>query len=1118
MNKDGADLTSIEQTILEFITNNPGQKAREISNKLSIDKSKINHFLYNSLSEQLVQDDKYCWYIKKNAPNKEKTEAYLQKTPLSSLCRYYLACLGRDDEGGVSVFANNKFNDFDYAELSVLPTENGEIEHSEKVQKLVSKIRKDKSRLEMYFGYPATLKKCKSKKSDWEGYFVEPFFLFLVEIQNGIPKLSQSFPLLNQSALKRFTNAERDQIMEELVQLENELGLTSDKDIPEIDDLAKRLESIRPEYPWKEKINPHSLSNAKSLKDIKDEGIYNKAVLIIGERSPYTQGLESELKTLSELSAKDYANTALGQWVNENISKNDLNDNQPLLEVLPLNSEQRQAIQQSLGNNLTIITGPPGTGKSQVVTNLLINTAWRGKKVLFASKNNKAVDVVEVRVNNIGSQPIMLRVGSNEHQNKLAEYLIGLLSNTCSENDFKEFELDEQRYKLLEERCTKLDKEENELVRLRNQTDELDKSVEKTRNLLSVETFEQLKSVNISLFENKIKIFKKYLLLADKTKQNFIIQFFWVFIEKSRFDNLRRRLDDIIDYAKMFGLKDIDEYEVNRSLIHLYSFVEKLQLYFLSAKGISEYFYSLKLLQQSRSLEDILREKTDVTKKMAKVAESLWREWLKLQPSRILNSDRQMLSKYKTMLKMVVESKEDVYKSLGGKIYREYIDLANKVSHLLPVWAVTSLSAKGKIPFVPGYFDIVVFDEASQCDIASALPLLYRAKQAVIIGDPKQLSHISGIQKEQDKQLLEKFDLIPQFANWAFSYNSLFDLASGYINGDDVISLRDHHRSHADIIEFSNEEFYGGNLRVATNYDNLKFVDLNNNGIRWIDVAGKTSRPASGGAENEIEAVEVVKEIKKLVIDREYSGTIGVVTPFRAQANLIRKLINDNNELSSKLITNDFLVDTVHKFQGDERDVMIFSPVVSKNMPIGALGFLSNNGNLFNVAITRARAMLLVVGDLKTIAKCEVTYLAHFAKYVQDLSAKKEKEALNLFFDQGPDYPAVSEPEKVSEWEHFFYKALYKKGIKLIPQFRVEKYILDFALFDGERMLNIEIDGERYHKNWTGDLCRRDQIRNQRLHELGWDVKRFWVYEVRDDISKCVEIIDNWLKNNRNTR
>ena len=83
-------------------------------------------------------------------------------------------------------------------------------------------------------------------------------------------------------------------------------------------------------------------------------------------------------------------------------------------------------------NKLTIVTGPPGTGKSQVVSDILINAAWQGKRVLFASKNNKAVDVVETRINNLGPRPILLRVGSNQYQSRLAEYLVNLLAATAT--------------------------------------------------------------------------------------------------------------------------------------------------------------------------------------------------------------------------------------------------------------------------------------------------------------------------------------------------------------------------------------------------------------------------------------------------------------------------------------------------------------------------------------------------------------------------------------------------------------------------------------------------------------------------------------------------------------
>jgi very-short-patch-repair endonuclease len=114
--------------------------------------------------------------------------------------------------------------------------------------------------------------------------------------------------------------------------------------------------------------------------------------------------------------------------------------------------------------------------------------------------------------------------------------------------------------------------------------------------------------------------------------------------------------------------------------------------------------------------------------------------------------------------------------------------------------------------------------------------------------------------------------------------------------------------------------------------------------------------------------------------------------------------------------------------------------------------------------------------------------------------------------DLGPEYPCVSNPDQVSQWEHFLYRRLYRAGIRPIPQYQVEKYWLDFAVIMGDRRLNIEIDGERYHRNWDGELCRRDQIRNQRLMELGWDIMRFWVYQVRDDIETCVTRVQRWLR------
>jgi very-short-patch-repair endonuclease len=191
---------------------------------------------------------------------------------------------------------------------------------------------------------------------------------------------------------------------------------------------------------------------------------------------------------------------------------------------------------------------------------------------------------------------------------------------------------------------------------------------------------------------------------------------------------------------------------------------------------------------------------------------------------------------------------------------------------------------------------------------------------------------------------------------------------------------------------------------------------------------------------------------------------------------------------------------------------MLFSPVISERAQDSALFFLRKTSNLFNVAATRARSALIIVGDRRAAQK--VDYLGAFEKFVAAVLAEHRNKGKTLP-SYGPDYPRVSRPELVSDWEKILYQALYRAGLRPLPQYDVEKYILDFALFGGDRKLNIEVDGERYHRSWDGELCRRDQIRNMRLIELGWDVMRFWVYQVRDELPQCVARVAAWHEEGR---
>ena len=238
---------------------------------------------------------------------------------------------------------------------------------------------------------------------------------------------------------------------------------------------------------------------------------------------------------------------------------------------------------------------------------------------------------------------------------------------------------------------------------------------------------------------------------------------------------------------------------------------------------------------------DIARE----TDAIAALSLEAWRSWSTLLPDRLSQEDRSALGEYSALLRLIAKTDEQ-----GGavdrKVWRRFYELAGKTTKALPCWAVTSLSARGRIPLVAGAFDLVVIDEASQCDIASAIPLLYRAKRAVIIGDPQQLRHITRLSLQREQALMVKHDVLSApGASWSYRANALYDLAAAKAPSGSIVALRDHHRSHESIIRFSNEFFYGGRLRVATDYKRLKRPD--GPAVRWVNVKGRTVRPLAGG-------------------------------------------------------------------------------------------------------------------------------------------------------------------------------------------------------------------------------------------------------------------------------
>lgn len=1108
-------LKPLKERIVELLRTSPGLKGSDIAVRLNVDRRDVNRCLSYELAGLVVQDVGYRWRLRVEGTGVKPLPGAEVKalTEIGRLSRYYLECIGHDSDEGVSTFAASRYGEPDYASLPALPMTSGHWDwwNAPGVARVLSAVKADRTNLQAWLGYPIRLREHRTAR--WRGFFVEPVFLWPIELPEhpGDPvRLLVDQPQPNFSVLRAMAMGDAAALVEEAARLDEDLGLNNGlEDRPETDELIERLVKVRPDWDWRETIDPYALSEGEPLSSIDQVGIFNRAVVIPGKRSPYTQGLEAELKNLGEIDERELDGTALGKLLLGTTDAEPERDDKPLIEVVPMNLEQREAVSSALVAPLTVVTGPPGTGKSQVVTNLMVNAAWRGMKVLFASKNNKAVDVVEARVNGLGNRPVLLRLGSKEYQAKLATYLTAMLSGQVSEDDRTGYEENLKRHEGLVEKLAHLDRLQQQTVEARNQVDRLEAAVEEQRALLGEERFNTLDEELLVGARSVLTDFNQAIDAMDPSKLSVLGRMGLMLGRTRRLGVVREKADQLAQLAQHLGgtplvLTDDSGPEQWRT------WAEALSGCLNAALDVLAYQAALDRLRSGPALEQLALEKREVSAQIADNSTKLWRDWVQLAPSRLNAAQRKDMADYAALLQVITGPEGD---NANTAVRNRARALQSKVSALFSCWAVTSLSARGKVPFEPAHFDLVVIDEAGQCDIASALPLLFRAKRAVIIGDPMQLRHISALGRNKDADLLHKFNLLETRAGWMYSVNSLFDLSAGLAQASQIINLRDHHRSHGDIIDFSNQFFYGNRLRVATRYTSLRKPSNRAPGVYWQDVEGQAIRPLSGGAQNLVEAKAVVEALQDLLLTRQFPGTVGVVTPFRAQAQLIQSLVAKAPGLVETGARNQLMVDTVHKFQGDERDVMFFSPVVSAQTPDGALGFLRGNGNLFNVAITRARGLLHVVGHRVAATNCGVDYMEAFAAYVARLEGRGEgRTAMPPEPLAAPDYPTVPHPERVSEWERVFYRALFAAGVRSIPQFHVEQYDLDFAVFAGGRRLNIEVDGERYHRSWTGELCLRDQLRNQRLIELGWEVKRFWVYEIRDRLPECVQFVTRWVE------
>lgn len=1096
-----------------------------------------------------------------------------------SLLNYYTSCIQEEEIKSLTfkideVEKSFYLNYFDEDLFFTLNKNQIEIEKTKREKEIFEENLKSNKNLPLFYGYPIFL----DRNGNLSPIFYVQLFYEEKEIEDNGKK--PVIVLTKESVTPEFNHY-----------ILTNRGL-------EIEEIDKVRAEIDYERSFNEKINllktllemPDLTLSSKldnSVLVMKWEPqIINKSIIYFGKRSGYTQGLLSELEKLKNYHSKNLLNTSLSIIINGK-SRQEIKHSykEPLLEVFKLNESQEKAVKSALMNDLTVITGPPGTGKSQVVLNIIANAMWNGQTVLFASKNNKAVNVVVDKMKSSLEENFIIRMGNDIYRKEAAQQMENLFEKRKSyhldpnytkypariiqikkeieekrniierisklnreiEDTYKNIDtytklipdplnraFQEDNYSFLKKRDIKNDLERSEEIYPKYEAVEikLEKIIQsneiKDETLFLIERSD-FSSANkmeiqrdIELLSNNVGLFLKILRFLFREK--YLKKDYAVF--KAHLDKLSKEIRNYLESITEFNRLSMQK---TLKLILLYKEISELKIqenklsseenqifesYYLNLSQIPKNYVeenistiekrNLKLLEIMNNQKEILKLYTKIDKISddllkepsvyslqkdidalkdkssyisRRILDNFWYDKILKAPPEDINHLKRFID---TSKKLVDYTPQNLWRPL----IKEQEETQGKILPYLPVWVVTNLSAKRSLALKENLFDILIIDEASQCDIASALPLFYRSKRIVILGDPKQLRHISILNQYIDKNLATKNNIGKNYIDFSYTNNSLYDLSERTLlaTGKEPLLLNEHYRSDERIISFSNDVFYGNKLKIKTDHNKL-ISDLEiERGIQWIDVKGKTIQGKSSYYNKE-EIEETIKLLKNISESSNKNYSIGVVCIFRGHADILEDRIRKTKEINKLDIT----VGTSHTFQGDEKDIMIFSPAVSQGIKTKTLSWIQSTSQLLNVAITRGRSSVIIIGDRET-CKAAGGNLRKLVEY-----ADTKKSSITKF-----DSPV----------EKKLYDALKKEKINAMPQYWVKvkdqkSYRLDFAIFINDKKYDIEVDGAMAHKNMED----YDTLRDIHMRMEGWSVRRFTANDVNNNLEKVVEEI-----------
>lgn len=425
-------------------------------------------------------------------------------------------------------------------------------------------------------------------------------------------------------------------------------------------------------------------------------------------------------------------------------------------------------------------------------------------------------------------------------------------------------------------------------------------------------------------------------------------------------------------------------------------------------------------------------------------------------------------------------------------------------------------------------FDYLIVDEASQVDLLTGVLSMSCAKNLVVVGDLKQIPHIpSQSIKSIHSSVDEQYGIVPGYSY--LNESLLSSLNKVFSHNAPSTLLKEHYRCHPRIIDFCNQKFYDNQLVIMTNSDNEPFHVIK------TAPGHHTCKSPNGKSQINFRELEVIQEeLLAVSLKNEDPESIGIVTPYRAQ-------VENANQIFGNV---GIKIDTAHKFQGREKDIIIYSPTAS-----WADSF-NDSPNLINVAVSRAKERFIMVmsGELLRKQGTNIGDLIRHIEYQSMSPSIFESKIISIFDCLYSEFSSVLQSfmdRRSNKSNHlsenlmatllddilaeesltsFAYKLNYPlslliNGFDMLNEREQEfghnlNSHIDFLIYnklDKIPVLAIEVDGYSHH-DLNPKQKLRDEIKNSILSKIGLPLLRFSTKKSGEKIKiqrALQEIIDN---------